>query len=63
MAGTPLIDKCDLIIQFINDFVIKGEQLRIRTEVTLLDGTKQPTRFRAMDYIKTNYARKQQPQQ
>ena len=60
MAGTPLIYQCDLILQFINDFVIRGEQLRIRTEATLLDGTKQPTRFRVMDYIKTNYARKQQ---
>jgi predicted esterase len=58
IAGTPLIYSCDLIMQFINDFVIRGERLQVRTDVVDLDGEKQPTRFKAMDYIRTNYKRK-----
>lgn len=57
LAGTPLVDQCDLIMQFIRDFVIAGKSLRIRTDVESLDGEKRPTRFKAMDYIRTNYAR------
>jgi hypothetical protein len=45
-------------MQFINDFVIRGERLQVRTDVVDLDGEKQPTRFKAMDYIRTNYKRK-----
>ncbi len=57
LAGTPLIDQCDLIMQFINEFVIADKQLRIRTDVEALDGVKRKTRFKVMDYIRTNYAR------
>lgn len=57
LAGTPLIDQCDLIMQFINEFVIAGKQLRIRTDVEALDGVKRKTRFKVMDYIRTNYVR------
>lgn len=57
LAGTPLVDQCDLIMQFINEFVVAGKHLRIRTDVESLDGVKRPTRFKAMDYIRTNYAR------
>lgn len=57
LAGTPLIDQCDLIMQFINEFVVAGKHLRIRTDVESLDGEKRPTRFKAMDYIRTNYQR------
>ena len=58
IAGTPYIYNCDLIMQFINDFVIRGERLQITTDVVDLDGEKQPTRFKVMDYIRTNYKRK-----
>lgn len=58
MAATPLIYNCDVIMQFINDFVLRGEQLRIHTEVETLGGERQPTRFKVMDYIKTNYMRR-----
>ncbi len=58
MAGLPYIYSCDLIMQFINDFVIRGERLQITTDVVDLDGEKQPTRFKVMDYIRTNYKRK-----
>lgn len=57
LAGTPLIDQCDLIMQFIRDFVFEGRRMRIRTDVENLSLERQPTRFRAMDYIRTNYAR------
>ena len=58
MAALPYIYSCDLIMQFINDFVIRGERLQITTDVVDLDGEKQPTRFKVMDYIRTNYKRK-----
>ncbi|MBR5201616.1 MAG: alpha/beta hydrolase [Alistipes sp.] len=59
IAGTPLVYNCDVILQFINDFVLRGERLQMRTDVVDLNGEKRPTRFKVMDYIKTNYARKQ----
>lgn len=59
LAGTPLIDKCDLIKQFIRDYVIEGLRLRTRTDVVNLDGAKRPTRFSPMDYLRTNYAKRQ----
>ena len=58
IAGTPYIYDCDLIMQFINDFVVRGESLQIRTDVVDLEGDKQPTHFKVMDYVKTNYVRK-----
>lgn len=57
MAGLPLIYQCDVIMQFIRDFVIRGEALQIRTDLVFLNGDKQPTRFKVMDYIKANYVR------
>lgn len=57
LAGTPLIDKCDIMLQFINDFVLRSEQLRIRTEVESIGGEKRPTRFTVKEYLSTNYAR------
>ena len=58
LAGTPLIDKCDLIKQFIRDYVIDGRRAQIRTDVVMLDGEKRKTRFTPMDYIRTNYPRR-----
>ena len=57
MAGLPFIYDCDVIMQFIRDFVIRGERLQIRTNVVDLNGDKQPTRFKVMDYIRANYVR------
>ena len=57
MAGLPLIYQCDVIMQFIRDFVIRGEALQIHTDLVFLNGDKQPTRFKVMDYIKANYVR------
>ncbi len=58
MAGIPFIYECDIIMQFIRDFVIRGEALQIHTDLVFLNGDKQPTRFKVMDYIKANYMRK-----
>ena len=58
LAGTPLMDKCDLILQFINDFVIKGERKQVRTDVVNLDGERRSEHFKVMDYIRTNYVRR-----
>lgn len=57
MAGIPFIYECDIIMQFIRDFVIRGEVLQIHTDLVFLNGDKQPTRFKVMDYIKANYVR------
>lgn len=57
MAGIPFIYECDIIMQFIRDFVIRGEALQIHTDLVFLNGDKQPTRFKVMDYIKANYVR------
>lgn len=58
LAATPFIDQQDLILQFINDFVLRGRKLYI--EAIIYDPTipQRPTRFTPMDYIKTNYGRK-----
>lgn len=58
MAGIPFIYECDIIMQFIRDFVIRGEALQIHTDLVFLNGDKQLTRFKVMDYIKANYMRK-----
>lgn len=57
MAGIPFIYECDIIMQFIRDFVIRGEALQIHTDLVFLNGDKQSTRFKVMDYIKANYVR------
>ena len=51
IAGIPLFYQCDIIMQFINDFVLNGNSLQIDTEVVDLNGEKRPTRFKVMDYI------------
>lgn len=58
LAATPFIDQQDLILQFINDFVLRGRKLYI--EAIIYDPTipQRPTRFTPMDYIRTNYGKK-----
>lgn len=57
IAGTPLFEQCDLIVQFIREFVTEGKCEQITTTVRTLDGERRPTHFSAMDYIRTNYQR------
>lgn len=57
LAATPFIDQQDLILQFINDYVLRGRRLYI--EAHIIDPTipQRPTRFTPMDYIRTNYGK------
>ena len=57
LAATPFIDQQDLILQFINDYVLRGRRLYI--EAIIYDPTipQRQTRFTPMDYIRTNYGK------
>ena len=57
LAGTPLYEQLDLIMQFIQDYVIEGRRLRIVTEVESIDGERRPTNFSVKDYLRANYAK------
>lgn len=57
LAGTPLFQQCDLILQFINDYVIERRKLRARMDIMDIDGERKPTHFRVKDYLNTNYAK------
>lgn len=57
LAGTPLLDKCDLIKQFIRDYVIDDQRQRTTINVENIDAEKRKTHFTPMDYIRTNYKR------
>lgn len=58
LAATPFIDQQDLILQFINDYVMRGRRLYIEAQIYDPTIPKRPTRFTPMDYIKTNYGKK-----
>lgn len=57
VAGTPLVEHTDLILQFISDYVINGRKLCITSTVSNLDSERRPTRFTVKEYLSTNYAR------
>jgi hypothetical protein len=57
LAGTPLYEQLDLIMQFIQDYVIEGKRLRIVTEVESIDGERRPTNFSVKDYLRANYGK------
>mgnify|MGYP003305790365 FL=1 len=57
LAGTPLFEQCDLILQFINDYVINGRTLRTRCDVESIGTERKPTRFSVKDYLNTNYSK------
>jgi hypothetical protein len=57
LAGTPLYEQLDLIMQFIQDYVIEGKCLRIVTEVESIDGERRPTNFSVKDYLRANYGK------
>lgn len=56
VAVTPLIDQIDLILQFIDDYVIDGRRLCVTTDVVRPDCTKAPTRFSVKEYLEANYS-------
>ena len=58
MAGTPLWYQCELIKQFISDYVIEKRRLQQHTTMSDLEGEKRPTRFTPRDYLRTNYKRR-----
>jgi hypothetical protein len=58
LAATPFIDQQDLILQFINDYVLRGRRLYIEAQIYDPTIPQRPTRFSAMDYLNTNYKKK-----
>ena len=57
LAATPFIDQQELILQFINDYVIRGRRLYIEADIYDPYLPQRPTRFTPMDYLKTNYGK------
>jgi dipeptidyl aminopeptidase/acylaminoacyl peptidase len=57
LAATPLIDQQELILQFINDYVMRGRRLYIQADIYDPTIPKRPTRFTPRDYLKTNYGK------
>lgn len=57
VAGTPLVEQTDLILQFISDYVINGRKLCITSTVSNLNSERRPTHFTVKEYLSTNYAR------
>lgn len=57
LAGTPFIDQQELILQFINDYVIRNKQLFIESAIYDPTIPQRPTNFSPMDYIRSNYGR------
>lgn len=55
LAGTPLFEQQDLIMQFIREYVIEGKHLRIETNVESIGGERRPTHFSVKDYLRANY--------
>lgn len=58
LAATPLIDQQELILQFINDYVMRGRRLYIEADIYDPTIPQRPTRFTPRDYLKTNYGKK-----
>ena len=57
LAATPFIDQQELILQFINDYVMRGRRLYIQADIYDPTIPKRPTRFTPRDYLKTNYGK------
>ena len=58
LAATPLTDQQDLILQFINDYVIRGRKLYIQADIYDPTIPQRPTRFTPRDYLNTNYGKR-----
>ena len=59
IAGLPLWYQCDLILQFINDYVVEGSRMQITNEVEYLPRERHQTYFRPREYLQNNYKRRQ----
>ena len=59
IAGLPLWYQCDLILQFINDYVVEGSRMQITNEVEYLPRERHQTHFSAKEYLQNNYKRRQ----
>ena len=57
LAGTPLFEQCDLIMQFIRDYVLEGKRAQTVVEVESIGAERKPTRFTVKEYLETNYKR------
>lgn len=57
IAATPLIYQCDLILDFIDTYVINREGLCTKMQVRNLKTERRPTHFSAKKYLRTNYKR------
>ena len=57
LAGTPLFEQCDLIMQFIRDYVLEGKRAQTVVEVERIGAERKPTRFTVKEYLETNYKR------
>lgn len=56
LAVEPLQESVNLIVHFIEEYVVRGKSMRTISEVVKIGGAKAPTRFSVMDYMKSNYA-------
>lgn len=57
LAVLPFMDKLDLIMQFIDDFVIADRAYQQECYTINPATPKRPTRFKVKDYLKNNYAK------
>jgi hypothetical protein len=48
---------CDLIMQFIRDYVLEGKRAQTTVEVESIGAERKPTRFTVKEYLETNYKR------
>ena len=59
IAGLPLWYQCDLILQFINDYVVEGSRMQITNNVEYLPRERHQTYFRPREYLQNNYKRRE----
>lgn len=57
LAATPLHDQCDLILQFIDEYVVRGVRAQIKAEAIKCGAEKRDTHFSVKEYLSTNYRR------
>lgn len=58
IAGLPLWYQCDLILQFVNDYVVEGSRMQIISDVEYLPKERHKRHFTAKQYLENNYKRK-----
>lgn len=57
IAVLPLVSGCDIIMQFIHDYVYDRRPLRTTVVVESVNGDRRPTHFTAMEYLRCNYSK------